>query len=211
MASIIYGNGNCSIGGSGEARAIQITYKGSIKIIDRTSNSFYIATKNNKIVIFPLGEGFLSNLFDYEGEFRINTILVSDNNGERLPTTIRRAMDYAEMLGTSESLTTNSEDLNSDYISKGKTKRNYVVNSKVIEDNHTSQYKNLYLEDGTKYEGNIHIHLDGSIMTGSRHVHDSQDLYFKKRGRLVSNRLLTRQKPKKPKKRIRTTTTGGGY
>jgi len=210
MANLYYGGGNCSIDGSG-IRGVQITYEGKVKIHDKTPDGFYIVTGKNKIVIFPLVRGHLSNLFEYEGSFKILRVIASDNNGQKISTIVKKVMDYSELLGDSESITTNSEDLKEGYVSKKKVNKTRVVGKNIIENQNTSKFETLYLPDGSVYEGNVHIHFDGSIMVGATHSKDAEELYFKREQTLVSNRVFTRQKPKKPKKRIRTTTTGGGY
>ena len=67
---LYYGNGSCTIEGA-NARGVQIRYKGAIEIYDKTSASFAIAHQKNGIIVFPIGEGTLNDLFDYTGEFRI--------------------------------------------------------------------------------------------------------------------------------------------
>ena len=69
---LYYGNGSCTIEGS--ARGVEIRYRGAIEIEDKTSDSFAIAHQNNGILIFPLGEGALNDLFDYTGEFKITDL-----------------------------------------------------------------------------------------------------------------------------------------
>ena len=107
---LYYGNGSCTIEGS--ARGVSIRYRGAIEIEDKTSNSFAITHQGNGIMIFPIGEGTLNELFDYTGEFKILSVIVADNNAERVSTTIHRVMDYSELLTTNaEDMTTLSEDL----------------------------------------------------------------------------------------------------
>ena len=77
MANLFYGNGTCTVGGT-NIRGVQIKYKGSITIEDKTSPSFAIAHQNNGIMIFPIGEGTLNELFDYEGELKILSVLVAE-------------------------------------------------------------------------------------------------------------------------------------
>ena len=175
---LYYGNGSCTIEGS--ARGVEIRYRGAIEIEDKTSDSFVIAHQNNGILIFPLGEGTLNDLFDYTGEFKILSVIVADNNAEKVSTTIHRVMDYTELLNTkSEDMTTNSEDLSSTHVSGGKVAKT-SLNQPYINNLNTSKHDGeLYLQDGTKYDGYFHIHLaDNAAMTGSEHTEDSQDLYY---------------------------------
>ena len=196
MVQIFYGSGNCSIEGS-SIRGVQIFYTGNaIKITDKTPNGFYIATKNNKIIIFPLGKGSLNNLFDYIGEFKIDYAIAVDANNKKINCTIRRLMDYPEMLGNPESITINSEDLKQGYISTARVS-NTSVDRNIIKNKNSSEVGALYYKDGTEYSGKIHIHINsGAVMTGMEHSKDSETLYFKKKDQLI---LTKNYKPKQRK------------
>ena len=159
---------------------VEIRYRGAIKIEDKTSKSFAIANQNNGIMVFPIGEGTLNELFSYVGEFRILSVIVADINGEKVPTTIHRVMDYTELLNTNaEDMTTVSEDLSATYVSGYKVAKT-ALKQPNLNNQHTSKHNGeLFLEDGTLYGGYFHIHLsDNAAMTGREHTEDSQDLYF---------------------------------
>ena len=66
MVKIYYGNGECTIEGS-EIRAVQIKYSGSIGVEKTANDNFAMLHNNNGIIIFPIGEGYLSELFNYNG------------------------------------------------------------------------------------------------------------------------------------------------
>jgi len=179
MAKLYYGGGNCSIEGS-DIRGVQIKYRGAIEINDKTSDSFVITHQKNGVLIFPIGEGTLNDLFDYVGEFKIISVIVADSNAEKVNTTIHRVMDYTELLDTkAEDMTTKSEDLSTTYVSGRKVAKT-TLNKPNLNNQHTSEHNaELYLKDGTKYDGYYHIHLaDNSAMTGKFHSGDSQGLYF---------------------------------
>ena len=179
MAKLYYGGGNCTIEGS-DIRGVEIRYRGAIEIKDKTSNSFVIAYQKNGIMIFPVGEGTLNDLFDYTGEFRILSVIVADSNAKRVSTTIHRVMDYSELLtGNSEDMTTNSEDLSATYVS-GKKVAKTLLNQPNLNNQHTSGHDGeLYLLDGSLWQGYFHVHLaDNNAMTGKEHTEDSQDLYY---------------------------------
>jgi len=179
MAKLYYGGGNCSIEGN-DIRGVEIRYIGAIEIEDKTDSNFALIAKNNGIIIFPIGEGELNELFDYVGEFKITSVIVADNNAEKVFTTIHRVMDYSELLGTSESITTNSEDLKVSNVSGRKVNKT-ALKQPNLNNQHTSRHDGeLFLQDGTEYSGYFHIHLsDNSAMTGAEHTEDSQDLYYK--------------------------------
>ena len=179
MANLYYGGGNCSIEGS-EVRCVQIQYTGAISIKDKTSDSFAIAQQSKGILIFPIGDGFLNDLFDYNGEFKIKSVIVADNDGQRISTSIHRVMDYTELLNTNaEDMTTNSEDLKQTYATGRKVSKTSIDKAN-INNLHTSKHNgNLFLEDGTLYEGYFHVHVsDNSAMTEREHSEHSKDLYY---------------------------------
>ena len=178
MAKFYYGNGECTIEGS-DKRGVEIRYKGAIEIEDKTSSSFAISHQRNGIMIFPIGRGVLNELFTYMGTLKIASIIVANSNGERVPTSINKMMDYTELLKTnSEDMTTKSEDLSADNF-YGKKVNKTILKQPNLNNLHTSDNTILYLEDGTLYQGSYHIHLsDNSAMTGREHKQDSKDLYY---------------------------------
>ena len=179
MAKLYYGNGECTIEGS-NIMGVEIRYRGAIKIEDKTSKFFAIAHQNNVIMVFPIGKGTLNELFSYVGEFRILSVIVADINGEKVPTTIHRVMDYTELLNTNaEDMTTVSENLSATYVSGYKVAKT-TLKQPNLNNQHTSKHNGeLFLEDGTLYGGYFHIHLsNNAAMTGKEHTEDSQDLYF---------------------------------
>ena len=220
MAKLYYGNGNCSIeSGGSEIRGVEIRYRGAIEIEDKTSDSFVITHQNNGILIFPIGEGTLNELFDYVGEFKILSVIVADNNAQKVPTTIHRVMDYTELLETkAEDMTTKSEDLSATYVSGKKVVKTSLKQPNLNNQN-TSNDIELYLKDGTLYNGYYHIHLkDNSAMTGREHSEDSQDLYFNhgkptKNPKLVPYGAIQQQKTRKKAKlkSRRSTSKGRSY
>ena len=124
----------------------------------------------------------------------IKKVIVSDNESNKITTQIKKIMDYSELLGVSESLTRNSEDMDVSY-SSGKEQQATTMKHHYIPDQHTSNFDgSLYLSDGTSYTGSFHVHFDGAAMTGSEHNEFSKDLYYKK---IDSDKLLpTKQKIK---------------
>ena len=179
MAKLYYGGGSTTIEGS-DIRGVEIRYRGAIEIEDKTSNSFVISHQKNGIMIFPVGEGTLNELFDYTGEFRILSVIVADSNAKRVPTTIHRVMDYSELLtGNSEDMTTKSEDLSATHVSGRKVAKT-ILKQPNLNNQHTSGHDGaLYLSDGNLWQGYFHVHLaDNNAMTGKEHTEDSQDLYY---------------------------------
>ena len=176
MTKLYYGSGYCNIEGHNEVRGVQIAYRGAVKITNANEN-FHIAANDKMIIIFPLGEGFLTELFTYKGELKITSVIVSDNGGERIPTTVKRVMDYSELMDTNaEDLTTNSERLNAGYKYRGKVRKTIVIDN-IIKNQYSDN--ELYLRNGDAYTGAYHVHPNGRAMTGDEHTKDSKHLYFK--------------------------------
>ena len=181
MAKLYYGGGKCSIEGN-DIRGIEIRYTGAIEIEDKTDSNFALIAKNNGIIIFPIGEGGLSELFDYEGELKIISVIVADNNAERVSTTIHRVMDYSELLGTSESITTNSEDLKQSNVSGRKVNKT-ALKQQYLENLSTSNTDvELYDKNGNYYKGIYKIDLSNSEVIAE----DGSVLYYKG-GRATKN------------------------
>ena len=213
---LIYGNGNCSISSYEDIRGIEIRYKGVVSITDKTPEGFNILIGKNKILIFPLGQGNLTELFDYQGEFRVISVLVAGKDCNQVPTSIKRVMDYAELLETkAEDMTTNSEKLNATYKYANKVKKT-SIDVKIIPNLNTNNYRlTLFKEDGSEYTGKFHIHkADNRIMSGEKHSEASEELFYKKQGLEELSDIKVRQEST----RTATTsvsatsqTTSGGY
>ena len=216
MNRLIYGNGNCSISSNEDIRGLEIRYKGVVSIIDKTPEGFTILVNKNKILIFPLGEGNLTELFDYQGEFRVISVLVADKDGKQVPTSIKRVMDYAELLDTkAEDMTTNSEKLNATYRYANKVKKT-SIDVKIIPNLNTNNYRlTLFKEDGSEYTGKFHIHkADKRVMTGEKHSEASEELFYKKQGSEELSDIKVRQEPTRAATTSVSTasqTTSGGY
>ena len=124
---------------------------------------------------------------------KIDSVLVADKNAERVPTTIHRVMDYSELLKSkAEDMTVKSEDLSSSHKSTGFVAENSLAQPLITNLHTSTQVGSLYLEDGTVYSGDFHIHLkDSSAMTGAEHTKNSQDLYIMRNGTTLTPTKLT--------------------
>ena len=123
---------------------------------------------------------------------KIISVMAVDSAGESLPCTIKKVMDYSELLdSTSETITIPSEKLSAGYYSS----RKITETPQIIENLHTRDKSTpYYLQDGSPYEGEYHIHIkDNSVMTGGTHDEDSQDLYIEQvhLGRVVNKLVAT--------------------
>ena len=195
MNTLFYGNGECFLEGS--IRGIYIEYEGNIEITDKTPDTFVLNARNNNILIFPIGEGNLSQLFDYVGEFVIQKVIACDPFGEKARINIKPIIDYANSIETNF----DSMDVLTDKLGKTFVK-NYKVNKTTMDVNtinnlHTDSLKcDVYTKNRILYTGDCHIHIETSkLMTGKEHQEDSEELYTKrfKNGKYVQGVFSTGQ------------------
>ena len=184
MNKLYYGNGECTI--EGNAILVVIKYRGAVVIRDKSPKGYYLTANSNTITISPFKatEATLNELFTYEGELRIISVKTYYNDVDSVPTTIKRVMDYSELLNTNaEDMTTNSENLNKTHISGNKVNKTRLL-VKTIKDLHTGdEGSSKLLLNGEDYSGSYHIHIGtGVIMAGARHSKDSQVLTIKPLG-----------------------------
>lgn len=175
MNNLYYGMGDCSV--QGGVRLVEIKYNGKVKITDKTGFNHRIRVMRNMIVIFPLrGADILSDLFEYEGEFKITGVRAIGVDGNFVQINIKKQMHYSELINTkSEDITLNSEDLSAG-ISQGNPVLESTVDNDLIEDLQSTG--NFYFSDGSPYTGLMHFHIStGNVMTGATHTKDSQVLY----------------------------------
>ena len=200
MAKLYYGSGSCTIEGT-EIRGVQIHYRGAVKITKTCNDNFHIAAGNNKIIIFPIGQGFLNDLFDYIGEFKISSVVVVNDSMEEVDTTIEAITNYSERMSTNaEDLTTKSENLNAGYSYKNKVKKT-TVDAQCITNLHTStQDGELYTENGELYHGAFHVNIySREGMTGSKYSETSEALYIK---RISDNKMVKTGERPLPRPRV---------
>ena len=148
MATLYYGGGQCSIEGH-EIRGVQIEYEGAVEITSKCGVGCKIRSSKKVLVIYTVGYHFMNDLFSYVGQFKIKSVKVTNNNLEGVPCSIKRVMDYAELLNTeAEDLTTNSENLSDGYNYK-KSVRQTSVDGVVNKEKYLGSKK-------SKRKGGIH-------------------------------------------------------
>lgn len=185
MAKLYYGGGKCSI--KGKVRGVHIRFNGKVEIKDMTSDSFVLIYQNNGIMIFPIGKGLLNELFTYRGKIKIMTVEAVNEQGEKIPATITKEMDFPELMGKPENITVKPENLNAGH-STGDTFRKTVLVKKYLNNLKTGNLE-LYFKNGDKYEGDYHIELkNNTAFTGKTHDRDSVALYYKSREELISTK-----------------------
>ena len=183
MAILYYGNQECTLESPHEdIIGVEIKYKGSIYLYDKTSEDYAIMAKNNKIMIFPIKSYYkgLSELFNYRGKIEIESVLLANKNGSSTSCTIHKVMDYSELMDTNaEDMTNISENLKSSN-HEGSAPPKTLLIKKIIPNLRTEQHDGvLYLEDGSEYIGDYHISLEsGKAMTGGIHSRTAIELYI---------------------------------
>ncbi|MAH45634.1 hypothetical protein CMI37_07380 [Candidatus Pacearchaeota archaeon] len=188
--TLYYGSGNCTI--KGNIVAIELRFQGNIEITDKTSDGFLLMNQGNGIMILPIQKdaGYLNDLFDYVGEFKVTNVISVNSNKERVSTSIRRVMDYTELLtGTTETMTMNTEDMNQTHV-YGHRVNKTTSNSKYWNNLNTRDWDiYLYFQNGSKYIGAFNISLkDNSVKTGNIRTINSEDLYSKINGKITPTR-----------------------
>ena len=189
---LYYGNGNCEVDAT-EAWACIVEVKYPLEIEDVSPYEYCLQIVNSNIIVFKFREGNakLKELFKYQGDMVVVRSHVVAVDGIQATCSLNKVMDYSELLGKAEDITTNSEHLSggSRYgkqVDKMKLINPIIPDLKTIE----GQY---FLENGAPYNGMHHVHQDtGHRMSGSDHTKDSQYLYFKEEvgGKLVDKLIL---------------------
>ena len=212
MAKLHYGSGKCSI--EGAVVGVEIRYRGAVKITKTCGDNCLLVAQNNGIIILSLDGSVINDLFSYNCDIKIISVIASDGNSEKVPTTIKRVMDYSELIDSnSEDMTVNSEKMSAGYSYGAKVKKTSV--DVAIVKNQLSD-GDLYLKDGTPYHGEYHVHLDGGkAMTGAEHTKESENLYIKriKDDKITDNKIARFPRSKISKipqtRKTRKTTSGG--
>ena len=211
---ITYGNGEVLF--DGNAKGFQLRYKGIIRITNSPDNLFISANRNKIIGVMLDGTDMPSELFNYEGEFRILSCKSVKNNTLQRERITLQGVDYWEL---------DRENWEDDGSLWGTRNGTYLVGSIQIFDKHDivvnnnikTKFKGEYVySDGTLVPANylIHIHADGVAMTGGTHTEDSVEIYPPKHRRMLTKKQILQI--------TRTTTTtsvtsggssggGGGY
>ena len=179
MANFLYyGNGECYLNETGTSiRGAEIHYRGSAKVAKTTSDNYVLFHKNNTIIIFPkIPSGTLTSLFKYTGTLIISRAIICDENARRVHFTIKKIMDYAELLSqNAEDMDRNVEDMDIGFLTNNTSLRGY---KNIIENLHTSEHNVVLLDKNNEvYAGDFHIHPHSrQAMTGAKHSSDSEHL-----------------------------------
>ena len=115
MGKLYYGGGDCTV--EGNISSLTINYRGAIMIISKLPDNYTINLENGKLIIEALSDPQdLNELFAYLGYFKILSVITYNSDGDREYLTIKRVMDYTELLtGNTETMTTKTENLKVGY------------------------------------------------------------------------------------------------
>ena len=129
MATLYYGGGDCTV--EGNVSSLVIYYRGHILIDSKLPDGYTIELEEGKLIINPSERIHnLNDLFEYAGEFRIKYATAKNLEGDKEPISIKRVMDYSELLNTNaEDLTTKSEDLKVTHIQGRKFRKTLILSN----------------------------------------------------------------------------------
>jgi len=204
---ITYGNGQVLF--SGDSQGFEMTYKGTIRIINSPDNIF-ISANRHKIIGFMLdGTDMPEQLFTYSGDLKILSCSTAKQGVLERQKIAVQGVDYWDI---------DSEKWEDDGSVWGSRDGTYLKGGKQRFNQHTITVNNNLKtqSDGQyKYKDDslvpanelIHIHADGRAMTGAKHNRDSVEIYPTKK---MSNRQMDRFVMQTRQATSTTSSSGGG-
>ena len=208
---ITYGNGQVLFDGT--SQAFEMRYRGTIRITNSPDNLFLSANKNKIIGVMLDGTDMPQELFNYVGELRVISCKTAQNNAMEREKITLQGVDYWELdkekweddgslWGTGDGT----------YLVGGKqrfNKRTIVVNNN-IKTQSEGQYK--YADDSPVPANTfIHIHGDGTAMTGAVHNKDSVNIYPPKDRKGITRRQISQIRQATTTSVSSSSGGGGGY
>ena len=209
---ITYGNGEVLFDGS--AQGFQMRYKGLIRIVNSPDNLFLSANKNKIIGVMLDGSDMPKVLFNYVGEFRVLFCKTAQGDIMERERITLQGVDYWEL---------DDENWEDDDSLWGTRDGTYLVGSEqrydkkkiVVNNNIRTQSEGQYqYKDGSPVAANelIHIHGDGSAMTGAVHTKDSVHIYpIKERVQITRRQISQIRRATTPATSSSGGSGGGGY
>ena len=202
---ITYGNGEVLCDGS--AKGCEMRYKATITITNSPDNLFLSANKNKIIGVMLDGTDMPQELFNYIGEFRVLSCKTAQGDAMERERITLQGVDYWEL---------DNEKWEDDGSLWGTRNGTYLIGSRqrfnkskiVVNNNIKIQAEGQYQhKDGSPVAANelIHIHADGTAMTGGVHTEDSVQIYPPK-----DRTPITRQQISQIRRATTTATSGGG-
>ena len=191
---ITYGNGEVLF--DGYAKGFDMRYKGSIRVTNSPDNLFLSANKNKIIGVMLDGSDMPQELFNYVGELKILSCKSVQGDAMERESITLQGVDYWEL---------DNENWEDDGSLWGTRNGTYLVGSKqrfnkskIVVNNNIKVQDGLYqYKDGTPVSADelIHIHANGTAMTGAVHTEDSVQIYPVKPKQQLKKEQQIRQAP----------------
>ena len=209
---ITYGNGEVLF--DGNANGFEMKYKGSISVESNHDNLLVSVSKNKIVGLMIDGTSLPLELFTYQGELRLLSCKTTEGTTLDRERITLQGVDYWELDG---------EKWEDDGSLWGTRDGTYLVGSRqrydkkkiVINNNIRTQSEGQYqYKDGSPVAANelIHIHGDGSAMTGAVHTKDSVHIYpIKERVQITRRQISQIRRATTPATSSSGGSGGGGY
>ena len=207
---IYYGNGEVRLEGVNNLAAFDIRFKGIISAESELPSSWSMMNNKKRIIGFNLGDLQPELLFTYEGELRILSCKLVDrelNEYRAIPTV--EGLGFWGGLNTKfEDFTQYPEDYDGTYVT-GSIPRTTSIHQVNLQ----TEQGEWFLEDGTPYYGEYHLHGNGQAMTESKHTKESKNIFRKDAKGNISKLKKVQPRTTRAVRTTRTTrrTGGGGY
>ena len=188
---ITYGNG--SVVFEGESQGFEMKYKGEITILGSPDNLFISANDKNIIGFMMDGSNLPDILFGYAGEFKLLSCRTVHENDFIIEPIELQGVDYWEL---------DRDKWEDDKAIWGSGDGTYLVGSRQKYDPHKiAVNNNIKMEEEGQYKYKdgtfvptgtlIHIHGDGTTMTGGKHNRDSVKIYPTKSIQSINRNINT--------------------
>ncbi len=155
---------------------IQIIYTGKMHAESMLPDDWLVIANKNKIICTSLGNSEPELLFNYIGLIKIKGASVITKDLE-----IYNAKINVEGINTWDKIVSEYvyEDRLWESFSNTHSQETAIIRTSIVKNNLTANLNELFLKDGTSYQGLYHQHEDGHAMTGGKHEKDSKNLYRK--------------------------------
>ena len=172
--------------------AIELKFKGIFIGESLLSDSWYIATNNNRIICISFaGDQQVSELFTFQGNFRIIGIKIVNSDLSIISCPYQKLdIDY---FNQSREVFSSAGSYFSDYDSTHEA-INTLDDVDIYKNNLMTKQNEFYYENGDNYYGSYHQHSNGQAMSESSHTIDSVPIFRKDK-----NNKLYKPKPKRLK------------
>ena len=157
--------------------AIELKFKGKFIGESLLSDSWYIATNNNRIICISFaGDQQVSELFTFQGNFRIIGIKIVNSDLSIISCPYQKLdIDY---FNQSREVFSSAGSYFSDYDSTHEA-INTLDDVDIYKNNLMTKQNEFYYENGDNYYGSYHQHSNGQAMSESYHIADSVNIYRK--------------------------------